>query len=461
MRASCSGCYMKLIDLNRDGGIGANSLFVQLGELKILIDCGLHPKKTGRAATPDLTPLRGKRLDLIIITHTHLDHIGSLPVVMREHPDTPVIMTQSSQMLIERMLHNSANVMVRQKEEANIPEYPLFTHEEIDRCKPRFTGLAFGHAKRFVGERDEVEIIFHQAGHVAGAAGVELHYKHRQIFFTGDVLFENQRTLPGAKFPACHFDTLVTETTRGTTERPLEKGRAAEVERLITSINDTIQRGGSFLMPVFALGRQQEMLAILHDARKFGKLVDCPVFAAGLGMDLADYFDEIARKLKHVNFTRSIIKDLKIRQTPRKLNPGEDPQQNGIYVISSGMLVERTPSYVLASGLAGHARNTIGFVGYCDPDTPGGQLLASKPGDTFLFAAANVKTKIKARIERFELSGHADREELLEFAVQAKPRSIVLTHGDPPARAWFAAQLAEQLPSAKVLDPVPLQQYQV
>ena len=134
---------MKLIDLNRDSGIGANSLFIQLGDLNILIDCGLHPKRVGRAATPDLTPLRGITLDLIIITHCHLDHIGSLPVVMREHPNTPVIMTLSSRMLIERMLHNSANVMVRQKEEANIPEYPLFTHDDIDRCAKRLTGLPF------------------------------------------------------------------------------------------------------------------------------------------------------------------------------------------------------------------------------------------------------------------------------------------------------------------------------
>jgi Cft2 family RNA processing exonuclease len=452
---------MKLIDLNRDGGIGANSLFVQIGELKILIDCGLNPKKAGRTATPDLAPLRGQRLDLIIITHCHLDHIGSLPVVMREHPETPVIMTQSSRMLIERMLHNSSNVMVRQKEEENIPDYPLFTHEEIDRCGPRMTGLAFGHAKKFQSGNDSVEIIFHQAGHVAGAAGVEIHHKHRAIFFTGDVLFENQRTLNGAKFPAGHFDTIVTETTRGTTERPANKSRLAEVNRLITSINDTIQRGGSFLIPVFALGRMQEILAIIHDARKFGKLAEFPIFASGLGMDLADYFDEITRKLKHTNFTRSIIKELKLKPTPRKLIPGEDPQKNALYIISSGMLVERTPSYTLASGLAGHARNTIGFVGYCDPDTPGGQLLATKQGDSFLFAAANVKTKVKAHVERFELSGHADREELLEFSVQATPRSIVLTHGDPLARAWFATELAKQLPKAKILDPVPLQTYQV
>lgn len=452
---------MKLIDLNRDGGIGANSLFIQLGDLRVLVDCGLHPKKVGRAATPDLTALRGAPLDLIIITHCHLDHIGSLPVVMREHPNTPVIMTIGSRMLIERMLHNSANVMMRQREEDKIPDYPLFTHDDIDRCAGRLTGLPMGHVKKFRGARDEIEITFHHAGHVAGAAGVEIRHKHRAIFFTGDVLFENQRTLAGAKFPAGHFDTLVMETTRGITERPAGKERVNEVSRLVASINDTITRGGSFLLPVFALGRMQEILSIVHDARKFGRLVECPIYASGLGMDLADYFDEITRKTKSLQFNRGIIKDLKIRPTPRKLAAGEDPQQKSLYIVSSGMMVERTPSYTLASGLLGHARNTIGFVGYCDPDTPGGQLLASKPGDEFLFKAANVKTKVKAHIERFELSGHADREELLEFAVQTSARSIVLTHGDAPARAWFAASLAAQAPNARVLDPVPLQTYQV
>ncbi len=452
---------MKLTDLNRDGGIGANSLFIQLGDLNILVDSGLNPKQVGRVATPDFKPLRGISLDLIIITHCHLDHIGSLPVVMREHPNTPVIMTTSSRMLIERMLHNSANVMLRQKEEDNIPDYPLFTHDEIDRCGKRLTGLPFGHAKHFRGAKDEIEIVFHPAGHVAGAAAVEIHHKHRQIFITGDVLFENQRTLAGAKFPAGHFDTLIMETTRGITERPAGKERLNEVNRLVTAINDTIQRGGSMLLPVFALGRMQEIFAILHDARKFGKLVSCPIYTGGLGVDLADYFDEIARKTKHVQFNRGILKDLQVKPTPRKLIPGEEPAQKAIYIVSSGMMVERTPSYVLASGMAGYARNTIGFVGYCDPDTPGGQLLATRPGEDFLFKAINVKCKLKARVERFELSGHADREELLEFAVQTGARSIVLTHGEPKARAWFAYQLKAQLPSAHVFDPVPLQTYQV
>jgi len=448
---------MKLTDLNRQGGIGANSLFVQIGDLNILVDCGLNPKLKGRKAMPHLPALRGVRLDLIIVTHCHLDHIGSLPVVMREHPGATVIMTESSRMIIGKMLHNSANVMARQKEEENIPDYPLFTHDEIDRLEPRFIGLPFNRLKKFRGPKEEIQIMFHRAGHVAGATAVEIWHKHRQIFFTGDVLFENQRTLPGAKFPAGHFDTVVIETTRGTTEREPGKERGPEIERLIHSINSTIQGGGSFLLPVFALGRMQEILSVFHDARKFGRLIDCPIYAAGLGMAIADIFDEISRRTRDVQFSRKIIKELGIKAVPRQMKAGEDPRQNALYIISSGMLVERTPSYTLASGLLGHHRNTIGFVGYCDPDTPGGQLMLAKPGDDFLFAAANVKAKVKARVERFQLSGHADREELLEYAVQTQARSIVLTHGDPGARAWFAEQLAIQMPQTKVIDPVPLE----
>jgi Cft2 family RNA processing exonuclease len=452
---------MKLIDLNRDGGIGANSFYLQLGDLKILVDCGLHPKKVGRAATPDFSPLRGVTLDLVIITHCHLDHIGSLPVLLREQPRVPVIMTQPSRMLIERMLHNSANVMERQRVEDNIPDYPLFTHAEIDRQAGRLTPLPYGHAKKFHGARDEIEVVFHQAGHVAGAAGVEIHHKHRKLFFTGDVQFEAQRTCPAARFPVDHFDTLVTETTRGGTERPAGKERVNEIARLAATINETIQRGGSMLIPTFALGRMQEILSIVHDARKFGRVVDCPIYASGLGVDLCDYYDDIARKTKQVTFTRQILKDLKIRSLPRKLEPGRLPEESALYIVSSGMVVERTPSYIIAAALAGHARNTLGFVGYCDPDTPGGKLLAAKSGDTFLFDKVNVKAKLKAHIERFEMSGHADRDELVDYAVHCQPRAIVLTHGDPPARTWMAKSLAAKLPKTKVLDPVPLQTYQV
>jgi len=350
---------------------------------------------------------------------------------------------------------------VREREEKGITEYPLFTHDEIDRAAARLFPHGFNNPKKFSGAHDDIEFTFHPAGHIAGAAGVEIVHKHRRIFFTGDVLFGTQRILDGARFPSGHFDTLVTETTHGATEKPPGNTRSREMIRLIETINATLQRGGSVLIPVFALGRMQEILAILHDARKFNRLAPAPVFASGLGLDICDYMDDIAKKTGLVHFTRTILKDLKVKKSPREIVPGKEPPTQGIYVVSSGMLVEKTASYTLASCLVGSAKHSLCFVGYCDPDTPGGQLLATKNGEEFLFAAVNVKTRIRAQIERFEFSGHAAREELLTYAVKCAPRSVVLTHGDPAARAWFVEQLGAQLPKAKILDPIPLQSYEV
>jgi Cft2 family RNA processing exonuclease len=215
------------------------------------------------------------------------------------------------------------------------------------------------------------------------------------------------------------------------------------------------------LIPVFALGRMQEVLAILHDAKRFHRLVDAPIFASGLGMDLCDYFDDITKKTSLLHFTRTILKDLKVRKTPKTIVAGKPLGEQGIYVVSSGMVVENTASYAVAASLAGQAKNSLCFVGYCDPETPGGQLLAAREGEEFLFSAANFKTKLRAQVERFELSGHADRDEILDFVTGTSPRTVVLTHGDPPARAWFAEQLAAKLPKVKVIDPIPLQPYQV
>jgi Cft2 family RNA processing exonuclease len=452
---------MKLTDLNRRGGIGANCLLVEIGELRLLVDCGLHPKHAGWTATPELAALDGREVDLILVTHCHLDHIGSLPLVLSEHPLAPVLTSVPSAMLLERMLHNSVNVMTRQRTELSLPELPLFNHDELEEHCERIVPVPYGQPKRFHGERDQIDIVFHPSGHVVGAAGVELIHKHRRIFFTGDVLFDGLRTLPGARFPRGPFDTIVMETTRGATERTPGRNRANETRRLISTIRQTHERGGSTLIPVFALGRFQEIVTVLRDAALAGELPRLPIFTGGFGLELANYLHEISEKTGLAHFRRDYLRDLGMRPLPEELFAGRDPRHNGLYVLSSGMLVERTPSYTVASCLLGGARNTIAFIGYCDPDTPGGRLLATPHGDTFLFDTLDVATPVKAQVERFELSGHADRDELMEFALRRDPRAVVLTHGDPEARAWFAAEFARSASHIKVVDPVPLEPVEV
>lgn len=452
---------MLLTDLSRREGIGASAQYVELGPFRLLIDAGMDPKGVGLEATPQWDRIADQSLDFVFLTHCHLDHLGTLPMVLRRHPDAMVLASKASTMLAPRMLRNSANVMKRQRDELRIAEYPLYTFGEIDAIEGRMFSMNYGQPKRFEKHGEWLEVTFFRAGHIVGASGIRLVYKHRSIFFTGDVLFREQTILPGADFPDQPFDTLVMETTRGHTERASDITRASEVERLLTTIENTLGHGGSVLIPVFALGRMQELLTILSQARLQKRLPAVPVFCSGLGMDLVDYFDAIARKTSQLRFRRQCLKDLGVRKLGGSLRPGKDLAIKGIYLVSSGMMVANTPSYAVAASALDHPHNTVCFVGYCDPDTPGGKLLNTERDAPFVFEKLDHVARVRAAIERFDMSGHADRDELLNFALQAEPRSVVLTHGDPAARDWFLDALIEHMPRAQVTSPEYGKTYQI
>ena len=452
---------MKLTDLNAEGGIGANSLLIEIGTFRIIVDAGMHPKAMGRAALPNFDVLEDKAIDLVILTHCHLDHLGGLPVLLRRLPNVPVVATEPVSIIASVMLHNSVNVMKRQREEHNMKDLPLYTHREATQTQKRILPTTYGRPRTFNHGDETLEITLFNAGHVAGACGFQIIHKGRKIFFTGDVLFTRQATLPGARFPAIPFDTVVMETTHGCKERPPENTRATEIERLIQHIDHVLSHGGSCLIPVFALGRMQEVLTLLHQARKSGKLRKSPIYCAGLGMAVAQAFDRITRRYRVLDFRHKIIRELKVKPLEDPIQPGHSPSKPGIYVVSSGMMVEHTPSYRVASTLLGERKHSICFVGYCDPSTPGGKLLATQQNEPFLFETLDYSCRVAAHVERFDLSGHAERDELLDFALKAKPRAVVLTHGDPEARNWFADELKKNGSSIRVVDPKPLESYQV
>ena len=452
---------MKLIDLNRLGGIGANSTYVQIGSFHILVDAGLSPKELGYDAVPDFSPIEAIELDLIILTHCHLDHLGSLPLISAHNPDTPIITSVPNQSLAPRMLRNSINVMKRQREEHGINDYPLFLHRDVVELSKRLTAQRYGRGEIYTKGRETLEVILHSAGHVAGAAAVELIHNGRRIVFSGDVLFAPQRTLPGAQLPQGEIDTLILETTRGAQQRQPGSSRKNEIERLIQQMQTVLERGGSCLIPVFALGRMQELLKIVYEARNNGRIPRAPIYATGLGLDICNYFNKIHAQTKLVDFSEKMMDKLMLRSPDRNMKPGRDLKRKGIYIVSSGMMLQHTPSYQIAAALLPHASNGLCFVGYCDAETPGGQLLAEKDSGSFFFEALDYLAPLRASVDQFDLSGHADREQLVEYATQTKARSVVLTHGDPEARNWFEDTLQQQMPDSQILDPEPLVEYTV
>jgi Cft2 family RNA processing exonuclease len=217
---------MRIVNLNPDSDIGATSWFVDMEGHRLLMDTGTHPKREGRGSLPLYDLIKNEELDAIALSHCHHDHVGSLPVALRYFPHSHVLMTELSYFLVERVLHNSVNVMRRQREELGIQEYPLFTHDEVDDLAPVFQGFKYNREVDWAsfekvrrgGYSPTLE--FYDAGHALGSAGIMLRGKKESLFFTGDVCFHNQTILKSARFEDVKADVLIMETTRGNRELP-------------------------------------------------------------------------------------------------------------------------------------------------------------------------------------------------------------------------------------------------
>src|SRR6185369_720584 len=129
---------MRITNLNPDTNIGASAWVVEIDNHRLLMDAGVHPKLDGRESLPLYGAIAKQEIDAIALSHCHHDHVGSLPVAMRHFPKAHVFMTDLSYFIIERVLHNSVNVMTRQRDELGIKEYPLFSHDEVDEIAALF-----------------------------------------------------------------------------------------------------------------------------------------------------------------------------------------------------------------------------------------------------------------------------------------------------------------------------------
>ncbi len=452
---------MIVTNLNPDTDIGASSWLVELDGCRILLDAGMHPKREGREGLPMFGKAANGEVDAIAISHCHHDHVGALPVACRHFPRAHVLMTELSYFLVERVLHNSVNVMTRQRDELGIREYPLYSHDEVDDIAPVFQGFKYNreiewaafHKSRQAMSSPTLE--FFDAGHTLGSAGILLRGKKETLFYTGDVCFHDQTILRSARFEAVKADTLIMETTRGNRETPAGFSREAEMERLVAAIHAAQRRKGCILIPAFALGRTQEILATLALLMREEKLKRQPVYIGGLGRVFTEIYDLEAHRTnrRHTDLqlheTLQLIVLEKGQAESMKLSGGK------IFVITAGMMSENTAAHDLAARMIGDEKQSIFFVGYADPDSPAGRLKAAKRGETFVFSPGAGRLTRNCDMEMFDLTAHANREELLEFVGRLSPRAVLLGHGDDASRGWFESQIRERWPAMKILQPQP------
>jgi len=442
--------------LTRHREIGANSYLLQTEKHRFILDAGMHPKEAGLKALPDYSQVPTNSIDGILISHSHHDHIGSLPVLQARQPSAQVWMTEATGELTSAMLHNSVSVMSRQREEHNILEYPLFSHGDVDDLKVKWNYHRLNHG--FPLGKSDVECTFYDAGHIMGSVGMLLQQNGKKLFYTGDVNFEPQTISCAADFPTEKMDAVVVETTRGDYARPEGFTRKGEKERLAQLIRDTYARGGSVLMPVFALGKSQELLLTLDELRKQDLIPDMPVMIGGLSTKITVLYDAYCTKVRRSYEGFRILEDMTSLVAPRRRRKELSYNPRTIYALSSGMMTEGTTSNFFAQNFLGFAQNSVAFVGYTDPATPGFRVRHAKKGEQIRLNGNEPPVSLQCQVESFDFSAHSTRESICEYLVKVQPKKVLLVHGDEPAMNWFRQTLPTMLPESEIMAPEPRQE---
>ena len=302
-----------------------------------------------------------------------------------------------------------------------------------------------------------IRATFHDAGHILGSVGVTIEAAGKRVMYTGDVNFEHSTLQKGALFPNDPVDALIVETTRGAQARAPGYTRHNEENEFAAAIARVIQRKGSVLIPVFAMGKTQEVLAMIHRFKSQGLIPKhTPVYIGGLSTKMTHIYDrysDVSRR--HLQGFR-FLKDMEIEGTDRK-HRGPIPFGSGcIYALSSGMMSERTVSNNFArQGILENKRHGLFFVGYADPETPGGRIRMASPGDSVLLDPAHPPVPLHCEMRVFDFSGHSTREAIADYIVKVRPKTAFLVHGDDDAVEWFQAELHKRLPDTRVVVPIP------
>ena len=429
--------------LNRTTEIGANCYLLEIGDTRIVLDAGMHPKERGPASIPRYADLPYDSLDAIIITHSHLDHVGTLPVLVRDQPSARVFMTPATCALAEALLHNSVNVMKSQRAELGIEDYPLFTHRSIDKLIPRIEPRDY--EKPFdLDWNGSAKATFYDAGHILGSAGVLLEGNSKRFFYSGDIRFEDHALIKGARFPDLaekNLDALIVETTRGNSPRPASYCPKKERVRFIDDIEQCLNNGGSVLIPVFAIGKTQEVLTMIHEAKLDHSLRDAPVYIGGLSTKMTVVYDKFSGSTRRSATDFKILRDMNPITGNRRGRRPIPLERGAIYALSSGMMTEKTTSNGFARGFIDKPGNMLLFVGYADPDSPGGKIRAAQSGDEIQLDPELPSVPLNCGVKVYDFSGHAPRNHLLDFMQAADARKTVLVHGDPAALEWFEKQV--------------------
>ncbi|OYT40403.1 MAG: hypothetical protein B6U89_02240 [Desulfurococcales archaeon ex4484_58] len=438
--------YVRITALGGFMEVGRSAILVETRESKVLLDFGLNVG----ASSPDkmypvvdLDQLKLSELDAVVITHSHLDHVGLVPLLYKYGYRGPVYVTKPTRELMVIMIKDLLDVS--QREGKPLP----YSEKDLMKTVLHTIPLEYGEVTDVA---PDIKVTMYNAGHILGSAIVHLHVGMglHNIVYTGDFKYSNTRLLDKANTEFPRVETLIMESTYGAMR---QQSRADAERELINIIKRTVEKGGVTLIPVFAVGRGQEIMLVLKEAMDKGLIPKINVYIEGLVNEVTAIHTE------YPEYLSKSIKDMIYR--------GENPFVYEYFNIIEGSMakpdiLEDRPSIIIATSgmltggpaveylrlMASDPRNSLVFVGYQAEGTLGRRI---KDGLRELHVVVDNKVEvIKINLEVYSIegfSGHSDQNELIKYTthINPKPRNIILTHGEPVATYTLARLLSRLL----------------
>mmetsp|Transcript_16116 Transcript_16116/g.62848 ORF Transcript_16116/g.62848 Transcript_16116/m.62848 type:complete len:687 (+) Transcript_16116:16-2076(+) len=434
------GDVLQITPLGAGSEVGRSCILLEFKEKKIMLDCGIHPGKPGEAGLPFFDTIELDEIDLLLVSHFHIDHCAALPYLLEKTDfKAKVFMTPATKIIYKLLLSDFVKV-------SSMGPDKLYDEKDLDETMDKITVVDFHQEVAIDGVRFRC---FH-AGHVLGAAMFLIEIAGVYILYTGDYSRQEDRHLMAAEDPGVQPDVLIVESTYGVQNHEPREDREARFTR---TIHETLSRGGHCLIPVFALGRAQELLLILEEYWEANpnSVQKFPIY----------YASALAKKCMDVYETFIGQMNDRIKRLGQVGNPF---RFNHIrYLSNIEDLDDSVPSVVMASpGMlqTGHSRqlferwcsskkNGVLLPGYCVEGTLAKQIITMP--DTI--KSQDGKTlPLRMSVDYISFSAHCDFQQTRDFVDMLKPPHIVLVHGDSAEMNRLRAALVQRYEGKRKCD---------
>ncbi len=425
--------WVRVTFLGGSREVGRSCYLLHTPESKILIDCGVNVSNLSSNPylyVPEVQPLDS--LDAVVITHAHLDHCGLVPLLYKYGYRGPIYLTPPTRDLMVLLQLDFLEVAGR--EGSTVPYNSNLIRETLKHTITLDYGVV-------TDISPDVRLTFYNAGHILGSAIAHFHIGegHYNVAFTGDFKFEKTRIFDRAATNFPRLEALIMEATYGGAN-DLQPSRKEAEEKLVEIINRTLDRGGKVLIPTFAVGRSQEVMIVLEEAMREGRLRETHIYLDGMIYEATaihtaypEYLNSHLRDLIFYHGINPFISENFVRvDSPSKREEVISDPSPCVIIATSGML-NGGPVMEYFRHLAEDERNTIVFVGYQAEGTLGRKIQKGWTEVPFPVNGRREVVKVKMEVETVDgFSGHSDRRQLMNYIkyLKSKPEKVVTVHGD-------------------------------